>query len=83
MRFINEFNEKEIADCLTYACSYAIDNLLMSGKVETLNVFCDLTGVTASFNAPTTLIQNVALTHTNQQHLNIITIRMADELYQI
>ena len=61
---ITEFNEKEIADCVTYACSYAIDNLLLSGKVETLNVICDLTGVSA-FNAPTTLIQNVVLTLIN------------------
>jgi len=57
---LTESNEKEVHDCIVYAVSYLVDNLLMPGKVENFNAIVDLRG-TSAFNVPLTFIQNFTL----------------------
>jgi len=49
---LTESNEKEIFYCIVYAISYTIDNLLMPGKVETVNAIVDHRGISA-YQQPT------------------------------
>ena len=61
--FINEvykqFTEKELCDCVAFTIGYAIDNLLIPGKVETLNLLFDATDLTV-MGTPLNLIKNIS-----------------------
>lgn len=56
---IEKFSEKEIEDCVAFTLAYAIDNLLMPGKVETLNMVFDITEISV-IDAPIKLLKRIA-----------------------
>jgi len=55
---LEEYSEKELSDCVAFTIGYAIDNLLIPGKVETLNLVFDATDLSV-MNFSVTLIKNV------------------------
>lgn len=55
---LEEYSEEELCACVAFTISYAIDNLLIPGKVENLNLLFDATDLSV-LNFSLTLLKNV------------------------
>lgn len=59
VKFLDIYSEDMICQCVAYTIAYAIDNLLIEGKVETLNLLFDAGDVGIS-EVPASLLRNVS-----------------------
>ena len=66
-----EYTEKDIIDCVTFILTYSIDELLIPGAVETLNVIMDVTNLAVT-SIPITMMSNICVALTGSFPTRIV-----------